>query len=98
MTADNMSDNDNFVRYTAEEMNEEIDRMRKENGWKPRRRGKSQVKQLKIQNGRRLQWISLYWVLNIPCSVDWGFTNRKMVFWINGIPIEIFYKKTKRNC
>ena len=30
-------------RYTDDQMNEEIDRLRRENGWKPRKRGKSQV-------------------------------------------------------
>lgn len=31
-----------YQRFTDDEMNDEIDRIRKENGWKPRKRGKSQ--------------------------------------------------------
>ena len=30
-------------RFSGEEMNDELDKVRKEHGWKPRRRGKSQV-------------------------------------------------------
>ncbi len=29
-----------LVRFTDDQMNDEIDRIRKENGWKPRKRGK----------------------------------------------------------
>ncbi len=29
-----------YVRFTGDQMNDEIDRIRKENGWKPRKRGK----------------------------------------------------------
>ncbi len=29
-----------MVRFTDDQMNDEIDRIRKENGWKPRKRGK----------------------------------------------------------
>ena len=32
-----------MFRYTAEEMSDELDKIRKESGWKPRKRGKSQV-------------------------------------------------------
>jgi hypothetical protein len=37
---DEQSGEEKYMRYTAEEMGEEIDKVRRDNGWKPRKRNK----------------------------------------------------------
>ena len=37
---DNNTGEEKYIRYTEDQMNDEIDKVRKENGWKPRKRNK----------------------------------------------------------
>jgi len=38
--SDNKTGEEKYIRYTEDQMNDEIDKVRKENGWKPRKRNK----------------------------------------------------------